>query len=542
MRTGTLASAAAERATRAPANEGRRARFDRLAILCILGALLAPAADQLLRSDEARGPAPERRLAARWPGRPRTLAGLAEWPAACEHAWRDRLGLRDLLLRSNSLVKLRLFRTSPTPTVALGRDGWMFYTGESSVVIRRGLAPFSAEELRAWCANLSEQRDWLAARGIASLFVIGPNKETVYPERAPPAWNRVGPTRLEQLFAELRREGGFEPFDVAAVLAREKARDREGDHLYTTLGTHWSARGNDAVYRAILAELAKRFPSLEPVPPAEIEVELRPGKDDSFADSMYVGDLLTPAGTYAERRGGMRHRLELSEDRPQRVRVYRGDPRGPSVLVFHDSFAGGLEAWLAEHCSRLELREGYTFDRGRITKVAPDAVLSIYVERVLAHPPPEIVDDEEARVREEFEAASERLFAVEVARERPEVVALGETRLRPLGPEEGGPALEIVTASEADTLALPAFAPDEGSFVCLVEIESPVATSCDLFWQAPGDQDWPRRNRVSIELEAGRSRHWVRIDGQRLSGSMRLRPGREPGRYVLHACELRALR
>ncbi len=39
--------------------------------------------------------------------------------------------------------------------------------------------------------------DWLifAQRGIEYLYVIGPNKETVYPDYVPAAQKRVGPTR-----------------------------------------------------------------------------------------------------------------------------------------------------------------------------------------------------------------------------------------------------------------------------------------------------------------------------------------------------------
>ena len=56
-----------------------------------------------------------------------------------------------------------------------------------------GTQPFTPEELEQYQKILEARRDWLAERGIPYLFVIPPNKDTIYPEFMPPAYTKVRP-------------------------------------------------------------------------------------------------------------------------------------------------------------------------------------------------------------------------------------------------------------------------------------------------------------------------------------------------------------
>jgi hypothetical protein len=82
-----------------------RRGLDAALVAAFLAALAAPTLDAFVRDDAARGPAPEMRAASPMPDLPRDLDGLSRFPAAFEAHFADTFGLRDRLLRLNSLEK-----------------------------------------------------------------------------------------------------------------------------------------------------------------------------------------------------------------------------------------------------------------------------------------------------------------------------------------------------------------------------------------------------------------------------------------------------
>src|SRR5262245_58909489 len=118
---------------------------------------------------------------------------------------------------------------------------------------------------------LESQRDFLARRGIEYVFAIGPNKESIYPEQVPPRYNRVGPTRMDQLVAHLEAHSDFRILDLRPALRRARADDRPDVHLYFELGTHWNGRGARAAAREMQRRLGELFPAVRTFDPSEIE-------------------------------------------------------------------------------------------------------------------------------------------------------------------------------------------------------------------------------------------------------------------------------
>jgi hypothetical protein len=62
-----------------------------------------------------------------------------------------------------------------------------------------------APELESWRTFLIERARRYREVGAKYVFVVAPNKESIYPEHLPP-WigPRVGPTRLDQLMAHMK--------------------------------------------------------------------------------------------------------------------------------------------------------------------------------------------------------------------------------------------------------------------------------------------------------------------------------------------------
>ena len=104
--------------------------------------------------------------------------------------------------------------------------------------------------------------DWLAGRNCRFLFVLAPNKETIYPALLPAAAAPVRrPSIMDLLAADLARgpDSGF--VDLRPVMRRAAA----AAPLYFRTDTHWNALGALAAYQEVAARLRTWYPGM-PVP------------------------------------------------------------------------------------------------------------------------------------------------------------------------------------------------------------------------------------------------------------------------------------
>ena len=162
---------------------------DSAVTVSLLAALVLPAVGLLLGLSMGVGPN-ERRAKAPVPSMPRSLEEARHFPEQFDAFVRDHFGLRGWLLRfyGRAYVAMKI-RPTDAVQVAVGRDRWLYYTGDQQLNYVEGRNRFSANELRLWTMCLEERGRWLEQRGIRYLVVIAPGKPTVYPEHLP-TWVR----------------------------------------------------------------------------------------------------------------------------------------------------------------------------------------------------------------------------------------------------------------------------------------------------------------------------------------------------------------
>jgi len=147
-------------------------------------------------------------------------------------------------------IALRLLHKPSSPLVIVGARGWLFYAGEQSMqnYLHQNSPP--AAELDDWASRLQERRTWFAAHGIRYLFVVAPDKQSIYSEYMPRYLApQHGDTRLDQLSRRLFREAAW--LDLRPSLRSAK----DSGPLYFQLDTHWNDRGAYYAYRAIMQRL-----------------------------------------------------------------------------------------------------------------------------------------------------------------------------------------------------------------------------------------------------------------------------------------------
>ncbi len=175
----------------------------------------------------------------------------------------DRFAFRDAMIYAYCLAQVKLFHVSPSDTVVLGKEGWLYFTGGELIKDHQGLTPPSEQELKQWADVLEGRRAWLAERGIHYMFVLVPNKVTIYPEYLPPGIIRKRDTTRADIVTAYLKEHTRVPFlDLRPVLAEAK-RERL---VYFPFGTHWNHHGTYKGYAQVARQLNAWYPSKPPIP------------------------------------------------------------------------------------------------------------------------------------------------------------------------------------------------------------------------------------------------------------------------------------
>lgn len=278
----------------------------------------------------------ENRTAAAAPSWPRDAQAWRALPAAIGAYWNDAFGLRRLLVRTHARALLGL-GDSPSPTVLVGSQGTLFFTGERSTDQFRGLYPLPPADLANWAEALKQRKKWLEARGVRFLFVVTPSKESIYPELYPARFNRVGPTTLDGLLAHLRAHTDVQILDLRPALQAAKG----AAPLYFKTDTHWNDRGAYVAYQAMLSELRQWFPELPQRPLASFRTQSAPRYCGDL--SAFVGlaqELKEPTTVLIPTPPPEAKTMFLQPVSPgiPRVEVYETAGRKRRALVFHDSF------------------------------------------------------------------------------------------------------------------------------------------------------------------------------------------------------------
>ena len=332
----------------------------------------------------------ENRSAAPWPA----FGWSRDFPAAFDAAFSDRFGGRDALVQFHHGALLRMFGVSSLSTVMVGNDGWYYWLGEDGHSLDRhyrGTMEFPQGRVDDTVAEFRRRNEWLAARGIAYLVVVVPEKFTIYPEHLP-AWvaRSPGATPYDRVRDALRREGHVTFVDLRPALLAAKARER----LYFKTDSHWNYNGAmvgyDEIMRVIQEKLGDKLPQIVPAkqPP------YTPGMD------FYSGDLLGMLGmasrireddvapfgkALAELERHCPRRVEKNE--PQGIRSYEcGRPELPRAVVLRDSMADLWVPMLTTNFSRIVYASTYALGRALIEREKPDIVIDELVERKLNWP------------------------------------------------------------------------------------------------------------------------------------------------------------
>ena len=369
-------------------NAPRRPWADWLLIFFFAALLWLPTVDFFTGIDvtqppgENRLPAPKPRLARL------DFSGAQDYMAAAEIYFNDHFGFRKRLIRWFQQWKARLYHDLSVHKVVAGQNGWL-YTGELQMVEHYlGLAKFTPAQLQRWQALLEKRRDWLAAHGIKYLFVIPPDKQTVYPEFLPAWLQNAAPTnretKLDQFLEYMKAHSTVEILDLRPVLIAAK----KTAPTYLQNDTHWNQFGGFVGCQEVIRTLQKQFPDL---PPLRLEDFLWTNTPAAGGDIARISGT-TPAENnfFTFTPGPALPVLHTNEDRAYKsnwgtktvLTVDNPAPLRRKLVAFHDSYGAAFQEFLG-HCFRHSAYEwdNHEFCPALILSNAPDVVVNEILER-----------------------------------------------------------------------------------------------------------------------------------------------------------------
>jgi alginate O-acetyltransferase complex protein AlgJ len=328
---------------------------------------------------------------------------MTPWPApalsrefapAFERAFSDRFGGRDALVRMHHAGLLALFGVSSLPNVLRADDGWFYWLGEDGHSLDRHYRQtmsFPQSEVDNTVAEFAHRKAWLAARGIAYVVVVVPEKFTIYPEHLP-GWiaRSPQPTPYDRVRDAVKKDGSVAFVDLRPALRAAKARER----VYYQTDSHWNFNGARVGYETMMKAVQEALPGkLATIAPAG-RPAYTPGVD------FYSGDLIQMLGLPGRIReddvaplgrvfadGANRCARRTDKDEFPGFEFYACDKPGlPRAVVLRDSMAIPLIPLLSENFSRVAYVSNHALDLAMIEREKPDIVIEELVERNLHAP------------------------------------------------------------------------------------------------------------------------------------------------------------
>jgi alginate O-acetyltransferase complex protein AlgJ len=353
---------------------------DRWLMGLFLAFLILPLLDLEFHIDPTL-PQSENRLPASFPAWPKGLAGLKPFQAGWEAYFNDHFGFRRCLVSWGNKFKWAFFHAQSARNVLAGTDGWMFFSGSQMLEQYCGDLQLSDTKLQAWQKLLERRRDWLAQRGIPYIFVLAPDKQSIYPEKLP-AWLKDlgGRTRVDQFVDYMRTHSTVEVLDLRPVLLEAK----KTAPIYQKTDTHWNYYGAFVAYQELVRTLAqKQVPGLKPLRMASFEVtnEFAPGGD--MARSLGVNMLESNAVIFIPQADLPPLDIYLPPENTKLKEIaYAKNPRGKGlVVVFNDSFGRYWVSFLGYQFAEADFVWHYDLNGPLIERKKPVFVVNEMVER-----------------------------------------------------------------------------------------------------------------------------------------------------------------
>lgn len=164
-------------------------------------------------------------------------------------AWiADNIGFRSQFTKLAANIKLNLFHQSTSDKVAIGEDGWFFYTQDDNLKIADGTYPLSETLLAEFAEKQQAISDYYKSNGITYVLVLTPSKVSVYPEYLGGSNYQVGVSPADVVERYLIQHTNIHVVNVKPA----NVQGKETGAQFLKTDTHWTQLGSYTAYCAMI--------------------------------------------------------------------------------------------------------------------------------------------------------------------------------------------------------------------------------------------------------------------------------------------------
>lgn len=282
----------------------------------------------------------------------------------------EHFAFRSEFVKTDSMLKYRLFHTPNDDQVVIGKAGWLFFGDTLMDYAGVTLSDAGIDEI---ADKLSRVCDYIRRLGKEPLVVIVPNKNSIYPEYMPARFGGKAQVCNLTLLQERMQELNVPYVDAYHILLGGK----EADELYLHEDTHWNNTGARLVLNEIYAAygLSDRYElagyTIKENHSPDLYGILFPSEEHYEAQRIYDdGKLYDYVG-----------RVHGADDMKIRTAAVWGN--GKSILVYRDSFGRALIPYMGGTFDSVMFNRSTPYDLSLAEGTECDYVLIEIVERNL---------------------------------------------------------------------------------------------------------------------------------------------------------------
>ena len=369
-------------------------KADKIILILIFGlAIYIPFLTGVIQPDKISSGVEKRNLA-ELPAFPQSIEELKSYPGEFNLYYSDHFGLRERLTRRYFKLLNKIGGQSSLEHVTTGKDDWLFlgsikpgYTDYGDPIgdaVNVNL--FSEKELEQFATSITTINNWLRDRGIEYIYVIAPNKHTIYFEKLPDHITKQNKfSATDQLVAYLRKNTEVTVVDLRGVLLEEKKKHQ----VFHKSDTHWNHYGANAAQFEIMKTISEIFPDrISPVRLTQEQFKLSAKTDGDLTKIAHIESFKE----YAPEPIFKNSCTPVLEETALESNSYISscDDKELSTVVFGDSFFVALKPYFSRNFHRfvyIPERINHSTLSYFIEKNKPDIVIDEIVERELPYIP-----------------------------------------------------------------------------------------------------------------------------------------------------------
>ena len=283
----------------------------------------------------------------------------------------DHFAFRTDLITIHNAILSKVFRTSASDDVILGKQNWLFYKQTEHDYIGKNILSDNDIENIAHTLHMIQQ--YVESQNAQFLFVIAPNKNSLYSEYMPDNMYTIRNKSNAQNLMNALQKQNVNYIDLFTIFRQKN------EVLYYQLDSHWNNKGAALAYDSIMNALGIYHTNWYDM--------------DYTIQKNHKGDLyemLYPKGKQLEYDIVFEKQFDFQPDNeihaPDDIQIdTTNQQKQHSLLMFRDSFGNNLYPFFADGFGHSRFSRKMPYTLTMMEEVCADVVILEIVERNISN-------------------------------------------------------------------------------------------------------------------------------------------------------------